>query len=101
MAIVRAGLPEPELNVPIIGADGTRHHEPDLSYRKYLIGIEYEGEQHGDEGQIVRDIARSERYAALGWAEVRISKRHMHDESKAAVAKVRSALAQAGWRPGR
>jgi hypothetical protein len=101
LAMVRAGLPEPELNVPIIDDAGTLHHEPDLSYRKYSIGIEYEGEQHGDEGQIVRDIARSEKYTALGWTEVRISKRHMHDDAKAAVAKVRAALLQAGWRPGR
>src|SRR6478736_3619698 len=70
LAIVRSGLPEPELNVPIITDDGTRHHEPDLSYRKYRIGIEYEGEHHGDDSQIARDIARSERYAALGWTEV-------------------------------
>jgi len=101
LAIVRAGLPEPELNVPITDEAGIRHHQPDLSYRRYKIGIEYEGEQHGDEGQIVRDIARSERYAALGWTEVRISKRHMHNDAKAAVAKVRAALLQAGWRPGR
>lgn len=101
LAIVRAGLPEPELNVPIIDDAGTRHHEPDLSYRKYRIGIEYEGELHGAEGQIVRDIARSERYTALGWTEVRISKRHMAHDAKAAVAKVRTALVQAGWRPGR
>ena len=100
LAVLRAGLPEPELNVPIISADGTRHHEPDLSYRKHRVGIEYEGEHHGEEGQIVRDIERSERYAALGWTEVRISKRHMHNEAKAAVLKVRSALIQAGWRKG-
>ncbi|WP_066287209.1 hypothetical protein [Arthrobacter sp. B6] len=101
LAIVRAGLPEPELNVPIIGDDGLRHHEPDLSYRKYRIGIEYEGELHGEEGQIVRDITRSENYEAVGWVEVRISKRHMLNETKPAVAKVRAALVQAGWRPGR
>jgi hypothetical protein len=101
LAMVRAGLPEPELNVPIIGEDGARHHEPDLSYRKYRIGIEYEGEQHGDDGQIVRDITRSENYEALGWTEVRISKRHMVNEGKPAVAKVRSALIRAGWRMGR
>ncbi|MCO4262878.1 hypothetical protein NG697_08090 [Pseudarthrobacter sp. MDT3-26] len=99
LAIVRAGLPEPELNVPIIGDDGIRHHEPDLSYRKYRIGIEYEGEQHGEDGQIVRDITRSEKYHTLGWTEVRISKRHMLNDAKPAVAKVRSALVQAGWRP--
>ncbi|MDQ0870579.1 hypothetical protein QFZ70_003052 [Arthrobacter sp. V1I9] len=98
LAIVRAGLPEPELNVPIITEDGTRHHEPDLSYRKYRIGIEYEGEHHGEEGQIVRDIARSERYLALGWTEVRISKRHMVNDAKPAAAKVQVALVQAGWR---
>jgi hypothetical protein len=101
LALVRAGLPEPELNVPIVGSDGTRHHEPDLSYRKYKVGVEYEGEHHGDERQIVRDIARSERYEALGWTEVRVSKRHMLNEAKPAVAKVRSALVRAGWRAGR
>ena len=98
LAMVRAGLPEPELNVPVILEDGTRHHEPDLSYRKYRIGIEYEGEHHGKERQIVRDIDRSERYAALGWTEIRISKRHMLNDAKPAVAKIRAALIQAGWR---
>jgi hypothetical protein len=98
LAVVRAGLPEPELNVPIIAEDGTRHHEPDLSYRKYRIGIEYEGEHHGEELQVVRDISRSERYSALGWTEVRISKRHMPNDAKPAVAKIRTALIQAGWR---
>lgn len=101
LAVARAGLPEPELNVPIISEDGMRHHEPDLSYRKYRIGIEYEGEHHGEEGQMVRDIDRSERYAALGWTEVRISKRHMFNDAKPAVAKIRTALVQAGWGKGR
>ena len=48
----------------------------------------------------MRDIDRSERYAALGWTEVRISKRHMLNDAKSAVMKVRSALVQAGWRRG-
>lgn len=100
LAIVRAGLPEPELNVPIIDDDGLRHHEPDLSFRKYRIGVEYEGEHHGEEGQIVRDIARSEKYDALGWTEVRVSKRHMLNDAQSAVAKIRRALVQAGWRKG-
>jgi hypothetical protein len=36
----------------------------------------------------------------LGWTEVRISKRHMLNDAKPAVAKVRTALIQAGWRSG-
>ena len=101
LALVRAGLPEPELNVPIIDGAGARHHEPDMSYRKYRVGVEYEGNHHSGGAQIVRDIARSERYTALGWTEVRISQRHMENDARAAVAKVRAALVQAGWRPGR
>ncbi|WP_259460354.1 hypothetical protein [Pseudarthrobacter phenanthrenivorans] len=46
----------------------------------------------------MRDIDRSERYAALGWTEIRISKRHMLNDAKPAVAKIRAALIQAGWR---
>lgn len=101
LAIVRAGLPEPELNVPVETTDGGRFLQPDLSYKKYTIGIEYEGVNHGNEAQVVRDISRSERYDALGWTEVRISKRHMVNDAKAAVAKIRTALVQAGWRPAR
>ncbi|OAE03440.1 hypothetical protein A6A22_03765 [Arthrobacter sp. OY3WO11] len=100
LALVRAGMPEPELNVAITDGAGIPHHQPDLSYRQYRIGIEYEGEHHGEDGQIVRDISRSERYTALGWTEVRISKRHMPNDAKPAVAKIRTALIQAGWRRG-
>ncbi|MEV7134444.1 hypothetical protein AB0N24_16300 [Arthrobacter sp. NPDC093128] len=88
------------LSLDELVAMGARHHEPDLSYRRYKVGIEYEGEHHGDEGQVVRDIARSERYEALGWTEVRISKRHMFNDAKPAVAKIRTAFVQAGWRRG-
>ncbi|MEW1984460.1 hypothetical protein [Pseudarthrobacter oxydans] len=28
-------MPEPELNAAVIDSTGLRHHEPDLSYRKY------------------------------------------------------------------
>jgi len=100
LALDRAGLPEPELNVPVEEGAPGRRVRPDLSYKRYCIAIEYEGEGHGDESQLVRDIARSERYKELGWAEIRISKRHMENDAKAAVAKVRAALIQAGWRPG-
>ncbi|MFJ3957026.1 hypothetical protein [Arthrobacter sp. NPDC090010] len=101
LAIGRAGLPEPELNVPVEEGRPGRRVQPDLSYRQYRIAIEYEGDGHGEESQIVRDIARSERYRELDWVEVRISKRHMQNDAGSAVAKIRTALIQAGWRPGR
>ena len=101
LALGRAGLPEPDLNVPLHAESPGRRVQPDLSYREHRIAVEYEGEGHGDGSQIVRDIARSERYQELGWTEVRISKRHMGNDARAAVDKVKTALIQAGWRPDR
>ncbi len=65
----------------------------------FRVGIEYDGLVHSDAEQVARDIARAEAYKRLAWIEVRISKRHMVNDAKAAVAKIRSALVSAGWRP--
>lgn len=98
LALARAGLPEPKLNrVTILRAGVER--EPDLAYPEYLVAVEYEGEGHSDPAQIVRDIAREEDFVAAGWDLVRISKRHMANQGRAAVVKVRTALAGRGWHP--
>lgn len=95
-----AGLPEPLVNTPVLDAAGNPHHEPDLSFPEYRVAVEYEGAGHSEPGQVERDISREERIRALGWTEVRISRRHMADGGGAAVNKVRSALIAAGWRLG-
>lgn len=97
LALVRGGLPAPAVNQPIRDASGKVLHFPDLSYEDYKVAVEYEGERHSDPGQVARDISRAEAAAAAGWAEVRISKRHMADGAQAAVAKVRAALLARGW----
>ena len=61
--------------------------------------MEYEGAGHSEAAQVIRDIAREEDYAGSGWILVRISKRHMENDARAAVAKVRAALACRGWQP--
>lgn len=99
LAIVRAGLPEPNLNKAILDSGGASLHKPDMSYPKYRIAIEYEGGHHGDPDQVVRDIDREDRVLAAGWIQIRISKRHMHNDAKAAIAKIRTALIAHGWKP--
>ena len=101
LALGAAGLPDPEVNAPIVDDDGVLHHEPDLGYRKYRVAVQYEGAGHSDPEQVARDISREERTRALGWTEVRISRRHMVDGARAAVEKVRAALWLAGWRADR
>ncbi len=99
LALGRAGLPEPQINTAIVDDRGVRHHQPDISYPEHRVGVEYEGAGHNEERQVDRDIGRAERYRELGWTEVRISKRHMANDFRAGVAKVRDALISNGWRP--
>ncbi|WP_125613292.1 endonuclease domain-containing protein [Specibacter cremeus] len=99
LALVSAGLPEPRLNVHVALAPGVTR-VPDQSFPEYRVAVEYDGGNHADPDQVVRDIARAEDYAAAGWIEVRISKRHMADGARGAVRAVRNALRQRGW-PGK
>lgn len=99
LALLNAGLPEPELNQALIDDDGIAWHQPDMQYRKHRISIEYEGDHHRSAEQVDRDIRRAENVAAIGWIERRVSKTDMRDQARAAVAKIRKALLVQGWRP--
>jgi hypothetical protein len=96
LALERAGCPEPQLNVPAELRGGVVR-QPDLAYPEVKVAVEYEGAGHSEAAQIVKDIAREEDFARAGWILVRLSKRHMENDARAAVAKVRSALASRGW----
>lgn len=98
LALEYAGLPEPQLNVPTELSAGVVR-QPDLAYPEQKVAVEYEGEGHSDAAQIIRDIAREEDFARAGWLAVRVSKRHMHNDARLAVAKIRSALVSRGWSP--
>jgi very-short-patch-repair endonuclease len=98
LALENAGLPEPKLNVPT-ELHGGVVLRPDLSYPEHKVAVEYEGEVHSEAAQIVRDIAREEDFSRAGWIVVRISKRHMENDARSAVAKVRKALLSRGWLP--
>ncbi|WP_125611741.1 hypothetical protein [Specibacter cremeus] len=96
LAVVRAGLPEPELNVPTRLANGVER-SPDQAFRDYRVAVEYEGDHHSGADQVVRDITRDEDYLHSGWLVVRISKRHMANEARPAVDKIGEALRSRGW----
>ncbi len=99
LALLDAGLPEPELNRPLIDDRGVAWHEPDMQYRRYKIAIEYEGAHHRSAEQLERDITRSENTTAAGWVERRVSRADMREGARGAVAKIRKALLDRGWKP--
>ncbi|MCZ2404663.1 hypothetical protein IV498_16125 [Paenarthrobacter sp. Z7-10] len=100
LAIGRAGLPDPLLNEVVdLGIGVTR--QPDFSFPEYRVAAEYEGDTHSLPAQVVRDISREEDFIRAGWLQLRISKRHMSEDAKPAVAKIRNALLSCGWSPSR
>ncbi|SDP21430.1 hypothetical protein SAMN04487914_105161 [Arthrobacter sp. ok909] len=98
LALCRAGLPEPELNVDTVLRSGVVR-QPDLAYPEHRVAVEYEGAGHSEAAQVIRDIAREEDFSGAGWILIRISKRHMENDARSAVAKVSAALASRGWQP--
>jgi len=72
LLLVRAGLPEPEINEPTYDASGRYLGKPDLRYRWRKVAIEYEGDEHRlDRRRFRHDILRRERFADAGWRTVR------------------------------
>lgn len=59
LSIVRAGLPEPEVSVPIHIPQLNREIHPDLAYRKAKLALEYEGSHHFEMvNQYYQDVDR-------------------------------------------
>ncbi len=100
LALVAAGLPEPELNVVITDGCGRPLLWPDGAYRRYRISLQYDGGHHNGPEQYLRDIRRLETTKAVGWEEVRIGRDDLRGDSPAVVRRVATALRLKGWRPG-
>lgn len=99
--LVRAGLPEPEINWVLRDGRGVAIAELDLAYPRWHVAPEYDGRVHAEDSrQFAKDGDRWDRIRAAGWDHVRIMSHHMRGTGALAVQKVRDALRRAGWRPG-
>ncbi len=72
LALVDAGLPEPEVQV---SADPSDRYTPvaDLGYRDLKIAIQYDGQHHRTAEQQAADVYRDDRFRELGWTLVRLT----------------------------
>lgn len=98
LVLVRAGLPEPELNLPLRDAQGRTIARLDESFPAYRVAVEYDGRQHAfSVTQFRRDADRWDAIRDAGWHLVRILDHHLSPDPVIAVAKVRAALIARGW----
>lgn len=73
LAIVRAGLPEPELNGEVKDAAGTWIATVDMVWREQRVIVEYDGAHHDGPEQRRRDITRRRQLRSEGWTVIEIA----------------------------
>jgi very-short-patch-repair endonuclease len=90
LAIIRAGLPEPEVNWAILDVGGTFQGFADLAFPRFRVLVEYDGDHHRtDPDQYFTDVDRLWMFQTLGWRIVRVNKTHPIAE---AIRRIRTAL---------
>ncbi|MFZ0161169.1 MAG: hypothetical protein WAL50_19235 [Kineosporiaceae bacterium] len=104
-----AGLPAPEVNRWVYDADGLRVHRPDLSWPRWRVAADYDGEHHfswDSDDQVAagrasnwrrrQDISRLERMGEIGWDLRLFTAYDLFRGYGAAVGRMREALREAG-----
>jgi hypothetical protein len=100
LVLLRAGLPEPELNADIFRDDGSWIGRADQVFRQWKTIAEYDGQQHRtSDSQYERDELKIEELSHAGWQVVRIRKKALSFGGTEAVERVSRALRKRGWTP--
>lgn len=100
LVLLRAGLPEPEINPDLYSDSGQWLGRGDLVFRRWKVLVEYDGDHHRtDIRQYEKDIARVERFVADGWIHLRVRTSGLGAGSATTVRRVTAALTSRGWRP--
>lgn len=98
LLLLRAGFPEPELNVDIFDRAGRLIGRGDLVFRAHKVLVEYDGSQHADDRrQFHRDVNRLDDFSEEDWRVVRVLKEHMRGDGSLAIHRVERALRSRGW----
>lgn len=100
LLIVRAGLPEPDVNLELRNRNGAFMAWGDLAYARYKILLEYDGEVHRtDERQFHRDVDRLDEIMEEDWRVIRYNKSHLGTRRNDIEGRIRRALLARGWTP--
>lgn len=101
LLLVRAGLPEPVVNLVVSKPGAAQTIFGDMVFPEYKVIAEYDGHQHRDDPRnYAADVLRLETLAREGWTVIRVLAEHFADPV-GIVARVEGALRAHGWRPSR
>jgi hypothetical protein len=90
LLLMRAGLPRPATQIPVLAAGGAQVYYLDMGWEDVMVAVEYDGEQHRlARWQYTKDIRRSEALDRLGWIVIRVT---ASDHQADIIRRVRGAL---------
>jgi very-short-patch-repair endonuclease len=73
LLLIRAGLPRPRTQIPVVSADCRQTYYLDMGWEHVMVAVEYDGEHHRlDRWQYARDVRRGEELERLGWIVIRV-----------------------------
>jgi very-short-patch-repair endonuclease len=93
LILVLRGVPEPEVQFPVLDDVRRRVVWLDPAYPEQRIGIEYEGADHGRPERVLLGGGRYTRLVDAGWRMYRFTKYQMYAEPDEIAATIRRALA--------
>jgi hypothetical protein len=91
LAMLDSGLPEPELQLPLRPGNPATPTS-DLGYRRRRLAIQYDGDHHLLEDQILSDRRRDRAFEAAGWTVLIVKKDDLADGFGRAVVKIKRML---------
>ena len=91
LAMEDAGLPEPQLQVPLREIDVVGP-TADLGYRHRRLAIQYDGGHHLQEAQIFSDKRRNKAFEAAGWIVLVFGRTDLSDGFDRAVREIKRAM---------
>ncbi|MDT5014817.1 MAG: hypothetical protein QOD39_977 [Mycobacterium sp.] len=96
LVLTDAGLRPSETQINVFTRWGRHVRRIDMGWRKWKVGVEYDGEQHWTDSRIrARDIDSQAELAALGWRIIRVSAEMLRFRPATIVERTREALRSA------
>lgn len=100
LQLVRAGIPEPALNIRVEDRSGKLISMADLSWPDFRVLLEYEGDGHRtSRGKFLSDMTRGENYADGDWFPMRSHAGYVFGDPNELTRRVARRLGERGWRP--
>jgi hypothetical protein len=94
LAMLDAGIPEPELQLKL-RSDDPFSPSADLGFRQRRVAIQYDGGHHLAEAQTLSDRRRNKAFEAAGWTVLVFRRDDLADRFELATKKIKKALRSA------